>query len=118
MNVLEPHPEYAAIATSGLDSEIKVWLPILDPNEQMCDVKLKKLMIANKQERDDDNQNMPDSFQNHLLWFLMQSLRNRTIIEEEEENSSSTDSTYTSSDSTDSFGPEGPEYENMRCVQS
>lgn len=118
VNVLEPHPEYAAIATSGLDSEIKVWLPILDPNEQMCDVKLKKLMIANKQERDDDNQNMPDSFQNHLLWFLMQSLRNRTIIEEEEENSSSTDSTYTSSDSTDSFGPEGPEYENMRCVQS
>ena len=28
VNVLEPHPSLPVLATSGLDDEVKVWLPI------------------------------------------------------------------------------------------
>jgi len=47
VNVLEPHPEFPTIATSGLDSEIKIWTPILDPSEKLCSNKLKKV-ISNR----------------------------------------------------------------------
>jgi len=73
-------------------------------------------MLSNKQERDEDMENMPDSFQNHLLWFLMQSLRHRRRGEDEDDDDDS--STDISTTSNDSFDPDDSDYEQMRCIQS
>lgn len=33
VNVLEPHPSFPHLATSGLDSDIKIWSPSGEPNK-------------------------------------------------------------------------------------
>ncbi len=38
MNVLEPHPNLPYLATSGLDDEVKVWMPT-GPEEEEMDIK-------------------------------------------------------------------------------
>lgn len=30
VNVLEPHPHFAILATSGLDHDVKVWMPLAE----------------------------------------------------------------------------------------
>lgn len=45
VNVLEPHPHIPVLATSGLDDDIKIWVPTCEedpllPNlEQVCKIK-------------------------------------------------------------------------------
>lgn len=41
VNVLEPHPNYPILATSGLDSDVKIWCPLseqINSLENLVDV--------------------------------------------------------------------------------
>lgn len=35
VNVLEPHPHFAFLATSGLDHDVKIWLPLAEEPTQL-----------------------------------------------------------------------------------
>jgi WD repeat-containing protein 42A len=72
VNVLEPHPHLPILATSGLDNDVRLWMPTTDQPNPMGE--LKRVMRTNKRERDMDR-NMPTVIDSQMLWFLMQSLR-------------------------------------------
>lgn len=38
VNVLEPHPSFPIIATSGLDSNVKIWMPLSDEYNDLKDL--------------------------------------------------------------------------------
>ena len=43
VNVLEPHPNFPILATSGLDSDIKIWSPTSEtpnPLDNLADVSI------------------------------------------------------------------------------
>lgn len=46
VNVLEPHPIYAVLATSGLDKDIKIWMPS-NENFELNRDNLKKIVAEN-----------------------------------------------------------------------
>jgi len=128
VNVIEPHPNLPVLATSGLDSEVKIWtprgLPSHHQQQRISDSKLKQLMLSNLRERIQDRQDresMPDTFQSHLLWFLMRTLRNRQRSSQDndsDDSSDSNDSDGLSSDSSHSSIDEEELVNPIRCPQS
>ena len=38
VNVLEPHPHIPVLATSGLDDDIKIWVPTCEEDPQLSDL--------------------------------------------------------------------------------
>ncbi|XP_059095923.1 DDB1- and CUL4-associated factor 8-like isoform X1 [Tigriopus californicus] len=53
VNVLEPHPHLPVLATSGLDDEIKIWLPT--SKNLVTQETIAKIVIKNLREREDSN---------------------------------------------------------------
>lgn len=76
INVLEPHPNLPILATSGLDSNIKIWGPSGDG--ELDKKKLMKLMLGNRKERYDESN--AAGIDSQLLWFLMRTLRSRRHV--------------------------------------
>lgn len=69
VNVLEPHPEFPFLATSGIDSDVKIWVP---SNEKPPDLAgLEKCVRRNMRMR---NKSMAgeDLFDEDLLRIIMQ----------------------------------------------
>uniref|UniRef100_A0A8C5MPW6 DDB1- and CUL4-associated factor 8 n=1 Tax=Leptobrachium leishanense TaxID=445787 RepID=A0A8C5MPW6_9ANUR len=75
VNCLEPHPHLPVLATSGLDYDVKIWLPTAKEPTELDG--LKDIIKKNKRERDEDSLHHTDLFDNHMLWFLMHHLRQR-----------------------------------------
>uniref|UniRef100_A0A6I8R8B7 DDB1- and CUL4-associated factor 8 n=1 Tax=Xenopus tropicalis TaxID=8364 RepID=A0A6I8R8B7_XENTR len=75
VNCLEPHPHLPVLATSGLDYDVKIWLPTAKEPTELNG--LKEVIKKNKRERDEDSLHHTDLFDNHMLWFLMHHLRQR-----------------------------------------
>ncbi|KAM5129447.1 DDB1- and CUL4-associated factor 8 [Mantella aurantiaca] len=75
VNCLEPHPHLPVLATSGLDYDVKIWLPTAKEPAELRE--LKEVIKKNKRERDEDSLHHADLFDNHMLWFLMHHLRQR-----------------------------------------
>nr|CAD7412799.1 unnamed protein product [Timema poppensis] len=73
VNCLEPHPEIPVIATSGLDDDIKIWVPSCE-NEPTLDG-LKSSVVANYKGREDDRQRDPEAFDGQMLWILWRHIR-------------------------------------------
>nr|CAD7444906.1 unnamed protein product [Timema bartmani] len=73
VNCLEPHPEIPVIATSGLDDDIKIWVPSCE-NEPTMDG-LKSSVVANYKGREDDRQRDPEAFDGQMLWILWRHIR-------------------------------------------
>ena len=73
MNCLEPHPTAPVLATSGLDHDIKMWIPTASEPTRLED--LKKVCLTNKQIKkkgnDDDNDNNDDGVVIKLIITLM-----------------------------------------------
>ncbi|KAM3919264.1 DDB1- and CUL4-associated factor 8 isoform 1-T2 [Leptodactylus fuscus] len=118
VNCLEPHPHLPVLATSGLDYDVKIWLPTAkDPTELDG---LKEVIKKNKQERDEDSLHHADLFDNHMLWFLMHHLRQRGHRRRRRDpglntaDADSDDSPSTSDSSDDD--EEGPD--RVQCIPS
>lgn len=75
INVLEPHPTLPILATSGLDHEVKLWMPSSDPPEIDKD-NLKKTLHKNHVERSKERVAEPEMIGGQMLWFLMHHFRN------------------------------------------
>ncbi|CAJ0943789.1 unnamed protein product [Ranitomeya imitator] len=118
VNCLEPHPHLPVLATSGLDYDVKIWLPTAkDPTELDG---LKEIIKKNKRERDEDSLHHADLFDNHMLWFLMHHLRQRGHRRRRRDPGLNTtdadsDSSPSTSDSSDD-DEEGPD--RVQCIPS
>ncbi|GFV94504.1 DDB1- and CUL4-associated factor 8 [Trichonephila clavipes] len=73
VNCLEQHPTMPVLATSGLDDDIKIWVPSCEDSPDLKN--LRNHIIRNMKEREADHQNnYPDAFVDQTIWFLMQHL--------------------------------------------
>ncbi|CAH1797070.1 unnamed protein product [Owenia fusiformis] len=117
INVLEPHPSFPVIATSGLDNDVKIWAPTEHEPTKLKGIQ--EIVKKNRRDRKLDMSNDPEMIDGQMLWFLMHHLRRsarRRAREEGEEISSSSDH-----DSDDDSPPASePELEvpTPRCTQS
>jgi WD repeat-containing protein 42A len=77
VNVLEPHPSFPILATSGLDHDIKVWSPTADEPNKMEDY---AEVVANNQRHRETSRNLSlSSFEFELLLLLMNRPQNRVF---------------------------------------
>ncbi|XP_054712777.1 DDB1- and CUL4-associated factor 8-like, partial [Uloborus diversus] len=100
VNCLEPNPIMPVLASSGLDDDIKIWVPSCEKPPNLNS--LKNHLIANMKERDEDRRrDCPDEFVDQTVWFLMQYLgrpRRRTIWLENQGAEASSNSNSSDSD--------------------
>ncbi|XP_073423119.1 DDB1- and CUL4-associated factor 8 [Dendrobates tinctorius] len=119
VNCLEPHPHLPVLATSGLDYDVKIWLPTAKDLTELDG--LKEIIKKNKRERDEDSLHHADLFDNHMLWFLMHHLRQRGHRRRRRDPGLNTtdadsDSSPSTSDSSDDDDEEGPD--RVQCIPS
>jgi len=82
VNVLEPHPHLPVLATSGLDDEVKVWLPTQrqegpDTDRTLAEEKLyiEKTVARNFSDRESQRNSEPDALDGQMLWVLWRHIR-------------------------------------------
>jgi WD repeat-containing protein 42A len=127
VNVLEPHPTLPVLATSGLDDEVKLWLPLevtggpgqcwqTDQKEYML-----KTVQRNLNDRETQRNSEPDPLDGQMLWVLWRHIRRAerrrreaAAARGEEEALSDADSSEEEEDESD--GEEGPR--GRMCAQS
>ncbi|XP_076325601.1 DDB1- and CUL4-associated factor 8-like isoform X2 [Tachypleus tridentatus] len=86
VNCLEPHPNCPIMATSGLDVDVKIWVPSCEHPPDLSGLKSK--ISKNLKERDYDRKHgNSDTYDSEMLWFLMQHFRQRPRRRERVENS-------------------------------
>lgn len=73
VNHLEPHPHVPILATSGLDYDVKIWIPSSENNPTMTN--LEKCIKYNLIYRKIDNANVPYMFDGEMLWLLLRHIR-------------------------------------------
>lgn len=106
VNCLEPHPHMPVLATSGLDDDIKIWVPSCEKTPKLTG--LRSVMRSNRKERDVERQREPETIDGQMLWFLMHHLR-RSARRRAREEGQSFDASSTDEDS----GDESDDSENM-----
>ncbi|KAJ9586608.1 hypothetical protein L9F63_019801, partial [Diploptera punctata] len=67
VNCLEPHPQIPVLATSGLDDDVKIWVPSCEQEPTMAGLR--------SVSREDDRQRDPDAFDGQMLWILWRHIR-------------------------------------------
>jgi len=126
VNVLEPHPSLPVLATSGLDDEVKIWLPTqVTAGPGHCWQReqkeyTQKTVHRNLEDREAQRSNEPDPLDGQMLWVLWRHIRRverrrreAAAARGEEETGSDVDS---ESDEDESDGEEGPR--GRMCTQS
>ncbi|XP_069687028.1 DDB1- and CUL4-associated factor 8-like isoform X2 [Periplaneta americana] len=73
VNCLEPHPQIPVLATSGLDDDVKIWVPSCEQEPTMAG--LRSAVVSNYKGREDDRQRDPDAFDGQMLWILWRHIR-------------------------------------------
>ncbi|KAH9495220.1 DDB1- and CUL4-associated factor 8 [Bulinus truncatus] len=113
VNVLEPHPTLPFLATSGLDHDVKLWMPY-EPDPEICLDELRKTVKKNFSDRCQERKySEPEMIGGQMLWFIMHHFRNsarRRMREEGQVLSSSDDDNSSRSDDSDT--------NSMQCAQS
>ncbi|CAL1531774.1 unnamed protein product [Lymnaea stagnalis] len=113
VNVLEPHPTLPILATSGLDHDVKLWMPCqADPEVDMDHLKktIKKNFVERSQERKFSE---PEMIGGQMLWFIMHHFRNSARRRMREEGQ-----VLSSSDEDNSSRSEDSDTNEMQCAQS
>ncbi|XP_059468707.1 DDB1- and CUL4-associated factor 8 isoform X2 [Neocloeon triangulifer] len=73
VNCLEPHPHVPILATSGLDDDVKIWIPSYEDAPAMAN--LKQTVISNSKGRVDERSGNAESFDGQMLWYLWRQIR-------------------------------------------
>eukprot|EP00794_Sanderia_malayensis_P010923 gene10923-12084_t len=78
VNVLEPHPTSCVLATSGLDHDVKIWIP----TGPVTDLHgLEKQIKLNSDERESENSGMQGSpFDERILLMLFRRFRRQQVM--------------------------------------
>ncbi|XP_014470208.1 PREDICTED: DDB1- and CUL4-associated factor 8-like [Dinoponera quadriceps] len=71
VNCLEGHPHIPVLATSGLDHDVKIWIPCDDGPPKMGDF----AKCIRKNARNRKRENEPDAFDGQMLWILLRHIR-------------------------------------------
>ncbi|KAL8625325.1 hypothetical protein ACOMHN_044468 [Nucella lapillus] len=74
VNVLEPHPFSPILATSGLDNDVKIWMPKAPENTSLGDI-LTQQKRKNKVSRERERPYEPEMIDGQMLWLLMHHFR-------------------------------------------
>ncbi|GAB6027403.1 DDB1- and CUL4-associated factor 8 [Chamberlinius hualienensis] len=101
VNCLEPHPHSPILATSGLDDDIKIWVPSCEKPPKLKG--LRSVMKTNRREREEERRQEPDTIDGQMLWFLMHHLR-RNARRSAREDGQSAEASTGDDDSSDSDG--------------
>lgn len=115
VNCIEPHPNMPVLATSGLDDDIKIWVPSCENEPDLS--KLRKHVIENIKEQEEDNmRDCSEAFVDQSILFLMQHLssarfRQAPVLWSEGGNRDSSNSS--TSDDSDTEGRPA-----LQCTQS
>ncbi|XP_022086042.1 DDB1- and CUL4-associated factor 8-like [Acanthaster planci] len=115
VNCLESHPSSAVLATSGLDHDVKIWMPTSAEPTQLEG--LKQTMYSNRREREEERSREPDMIDGHMLMFLMHHLRRRARRQAREAGEMDSDSSSSDSDSSED-DEEGLPHERSQCAPS
>lgn len=127
VNVLEPHPFFPFLATSGLDHDVKVWLPLATEPADLTG--LAKVVKKNKKNRESDRTESSD-LDSHVMWLLMHHLRRssrrqtrhmrRDDEDEDDEPGSSSSQDSDDNEDVDEDDEDADEQEGgpNRCAQS
>ncbi|EGI68614.1 PREDICTED: DDB1- and CUL4-associated factor 8-like [Acromyrmex echinatior] len=76
VNCLEGHPHIPILATSGLDYDVKIWVPSCgEPPVMKSFANCVKSNARNRKQ-----ENVPDSFDGQLLWILLRHIRHRERV--------------------------------------
>ncbi|XP_075224275.1 DDB1- and CUL4-associated factor 8-like [Lycorma delicatula] len=70
VNCLEPHPQVPMIATSGLDYDIKIWVPSCEQEPTFNG--LKSSVIFNQKTRDENKSRRGDPWDSQMQWLWRQ----------------------------------------------
>jgi len=70
---LEPHPHTPIMATSGLDSDVKIWIPSNEREPKMGD--LLKTIKKNCRGRQAAMDTQPGGMDGHIMWAMWASFR-------------------------------------------
>ncbi|KAK4887786.1 hypothetical protein RN001_004057 [Aquatica leii] len=109
VNCLEPHPQLPFLCTSGLDWDIKVWVPSCEKDPLMTG--LAETIKSNTKAR--TNYGAGELSESQMLWILWRHLRNTNRIHRSNargsEFFSGLDNTQSSSDSSSSSNTDAPE---------
>ncbi|KAH3715481.1 hypothetical protein DPMN_058192 [Dreissena polymorpha] len=73
INVLEPHPHFPVLATSGLDHDVKIWAPTSREPTQLKGIR--KAIKRNHREREEERSSEGTMIDSSMLWFIMRHLR-------------------------------------------
>jgi len=73
VNCLEPHPRVPIIATSGLDNDIKIWVPSCEQEPTLKG--LKSCVIGNQSDRDHSRGRRSDPFDNRQMRWLWRQIQ-------------------------------------------
>lgn len=76
VNCLEPHPQLPFICTSGLDWDVKVWVPSCEEDPVMEGLK----NTVKKNLKTKQNSEASDINENQMLWMLWRHLRNTSRL--------------------------------------
>lgn len=128
VNVLEPHPSLPILATSGLDDEVKLWMPTqVTAGPGHCWQReqkeyMQKTVQRNLHDRETQRNSDPDPLDGQMLWVLWRHIRRAerrrrlaAAARGEEEAVSDAD-TSEEEDEDESDGEEGPR--GRMCTQS
>ncbi|XP_023231948.1 DDB1- and CUL4-associated factor 8-like [Centruroides sculpturatus] len=114
VNCLEPHPTSPFLATSGLDDDIKIWVPSCEHSPDLSSIRART--CNNVKEREEDRKHdEPDTIDGQMLWFLLKHLqrsaRRRAQMEGQERGESSSESSDTEDEDADNSNA-------IQCSQS
>ncbi|XP_046140890.1 DDB1- and CUL4-associated factor 8-like [Osmia bicornis bicornis] len=134
VNCLEPHPHIPILATSGLDFDVKIWVPSCEHPPNLT--KLASCVKSNAINRAEDTANESDAFDGQMLWILLRTIRhaerirnhsarrgssdrNRNVADDDDEDDNVDDSSddNDSSDHSDSQS-EGDGIRTLQCPPS
>ncbi|KAK6640365.1 hypothetical protein RUM44_012058 [Polyplax serrata] len=127
VNCLEPHPEIPVLATSGLDEDVKIWVPSCEQEPTLEG--LKKTVIANLKSRNSDPLRSSDALDGQMLWILWRHItrterqmnqdreraRGRSAPSEPPQDGGSSDESSVYSDDEESQGGQG---RRLQCSPS
>jgi len=127
VNVLEPHPTMPVLATSGLDDEVKLWMPLQvtagpghcwqrEQKEYML-----KTVQRNLNDRETQRNSEPDPLDGQMLWVLWRHIRRAERRRREAAAARGEEEALSDADSSDeeeeeSDGEDGPR--GRMCAQS
>ncbi|XP_013778466.1 DDB1- and CUL4-associated factor 8-like [Limulus polyphemus] len=114
VNCLEPHPNCPVMATSGLDIDVKIWVPSCEHPPDLSGLKSK--ISKNLKERDYDRKHDDsDTYDSEMLWFLMQHFRRTPRRRERVENLGDSHPSSSNEESDDEdTDPQNP----IQCTQT